>query len=357
MSPRKSIILISNHIFHYRVAVYNYFDTYFNKLGFDLFVIAPSIQKNNPYPIKFKLQLQSFNIFKIHRIITNIRLYRPSSVIYFLHLKDIVYWPLVLFCKLIKIKVIYWNHGVNLQDPANKIKYVFHNFLHTVSNKIILYSKNEKIFISKNNLKKVSVAPNTINFNMIPIISESKEELRKAHNIKYDNIALFVGRITPEKRMDFLIDNFRSDGLKNILLIIVGSGLTNNMLNNISAVNHIIYFNERVDPVGINEIFKLSDIFVHPGAIGLSLNQAFYWGLPVITEDVLHGPEIIYLKDKENGFIVPYNDKKTFKAKIKMLFSDKKLKKQFSQSARNTIIKEANIAIMAHGFVTAFNEL
>ena len=179
MSPRKSIILISNHIFHYRVAVYNYFDTYFNKLGFDLFVIAPSIQKNNPYPIKFKLQLQSFNIFKIHRIITNIRLYRPSSVIYFLHLKDIVYWPLVLFCKLIKIKVIYWNHGVNLQDPANKIKYVFHNFLHTVSNKIILYSKNEKIFISKNNLKKVSVAPNTINFNMIPIISESKEELRK----------------------------------------------------------------------------------------------------------------------------------------------------------------------------------
>ena len=41
----------------------------------------------------------------------------------------------------------------------------------------------------------------------------------------------------------------------------------------------------------------MADIFSIPGKVGLGVTQAFYWGLPIVTERVLHSPEIIYVKD------------------------------------------------------------
>ena len=349
--------MFSNHVFHYRVSIYNYFDSYFNNHGYEMSVVAPSVQKNNPHTINFKLQLVSYNLFKINYLFKFIKQSNLFSVIFFLHLKDIVFWPLIIYCKINKIKIIYWNHGVNLQDPNNKIKYIFHNFLHTISDKIILYSENEKKYLSKKNKEKVIIAPNTINFDALPSISQSKKELHKKYKITYEKIALFVGRITPEKRVDYLIDLFKDHRLNNYLLIIVGSGLSNKLIKCIKQISNITYYGEIMDLVSINEIFKMSDIFVHPGAIGLSLNQAFYWGLPVITEDVFHGPEIIYLKNNNNGFKVKHNAKNDFIEKIQLLFNNSKLLDQFSQSSKATIIKEANIDIMANGFITAFNTL
>ena len=52
----------------------------------------------------------------------------------------------------------------------------------------------------------------------------------------------------------------------------------------------------------------MADVFAIPGHVGLGLNQAFYFGLPVVTEEGKHPPEIAYLKPGRNGFMVPEND-------------------------------------------------
>ena len=46
-----------------------------------------------------------------------------------------------------------------------------------------------------------------------------------------------------------------------------------------------------------------ADLMVYPGGIGLSLVQAFSYGIPVITTDLinLHGPEIELLEQDSNG--------------------------------------------------------
>ena len=69
----------------------------------------------------------------------------------------------------------------------------------------------------------------------------------------------------------------------------------------------------------ISEVFKASDVFVMPGHVGLAANQAFYWGLPLITEEGHHPPEIQYLKDGANGFIVPENDLSAFTERMLFL--------------------------------------
>jgi len=55
---------------------------------------------------------------------------------------------------------------------------------------------------------------------------------------------------------------------------------------------------------------------VVPGHVGLGLNQAFYWGLPAITEKGLQPPEIQYLKPGRNGFMVGENDLAELKEKM-----------------------------------------
>src|SRR5204863_7186905 len=87
-----------------------------------------------------------------------------------------------------------------------------------------------------------------------------------------------------------------------------------------------------------------------PGHVGLSLNQAFYWGLPVVTEAGCHPPEVHYLKHGRNGFMVAENDLRELQAKMLLLLDDENLRKEFSQHAREDILREASMENMFLNF-------
>jgi len=121
------------------------------------------------------------------------------------------------------------------------------------------------------------------------------------------------------------------------------------------GLDNVHYLGAIYDPIQINEIFKMSDIFCMPGAIGLAINQAFYHGLPVVVEDVPHGPEGVYLKNGQNGFLFKEGDVKEMMAKIHTLCRDEALYRQFSTQARITIQEEASIEKMFQGFLEAIH--
>jgi glycosyltransferase involved in cell wall biosynthesis len=113
-----------------------------------------------------------------------------------------------------------------------------------------------------------------------------------------------------------------------------------------------VYLGEIHDPSNyqISRIFKMSDVCAIPGHVGLSLNQAFYFGLPVVTEEGLHPPEIGYLKHGRNGFIVPQNNLVALKAKIFELLDNEALLQTFSNRAMSDILTEASTERMFCGF-------
>ena len=90
-----------------------------------------------------------------------------------------------------------------------------------------------------------------------------------------------------------------------------------------------------------------------PGSIGLSIVDAFYCGLPVVTENVLHGPEIMYLKEGINGFMIPKGDIVQLATKLKLLLTDEALRERFSHAARNEIMTNGHIDRMCEGFKNA----
>ena len=56
------------------------------------------------------------------------------------------------------------------------------------------------------------------------------------------------------------------------------------------------------------KFFRVSNVVINPGAVGLHLLDAFAAGLPMVTmADSRHGPEISYLADGYNGYLTRHS--------------------------------------------------
>jgi len=354
----KKILLITNKVMHYRVPVYNYFAKRFEEYGYFFTVRSNSLQKENTHDILFDFKKIPFKFLKYKMEINEIA---PDFVILFLHLKNFIIWPLLHWLKLKKIPVIFWTKGVNLDCPDSKIRYLFFNYLHSLSDRIILYSKNEIKYIKEKNRSKISVANNTINFSGFPSISYTGDEIKKEYKIPYKKIVLFVGRMGEgggRKKVHHLIEIFRDIKNEEFGLVLVGSDLDDESKAKLNKKN-TIYLGEVHDPkhIKISKLFKMADLCAIPGHVGLGLNQAFFWGLPVVTEEGKQPPEIHYLINGRNGFIVPENDLKKLKEKILYLLENDDIRRKFSENARNDILNNASIENMFKGFLSSIKEL
>jgi glycosyltransferase involved in cell wall biosynthesis len=217
-----------------------------------------------------------------------------------------------------------------------------------------LYSQKGFDWLEPQNHYKAFVASNTINFEDFPHISESREQIKKELGIPFRKVVLFVGRMNVDsgrKKVDHLIEIFRHLNRDDVGLVIVGSGLSETLKAQMNKAN-TLYLGEVHDSqnLQISRIFKMADVCSIPGHVGLGLNQAFFWGLPMVTEQGLQPPEIEYLKEGRNGFIVPENDLHALREKILYLIDNDKVRATFSRNAQDDILREASMEGMFAGF-------
>jgi glycosyltransferase involved in cell wall biosynthesis len=346
-APRR-VLLISNKVFHYRVSNYNYFGRRFREEGWEWFVRANELQANNPIPLEFDFKELPFSFATYTR---EIEIIKPDVAILFLHLKNLIIWPLIHWLRLKGIKVVYWNKGVNLEVRNPRLRNLPFYYIHNRVDGIVLYSQKEVKDIKPHNRQKVFVANNTINFSAFPPVEQSKEEIKRLFDIPYKKVVLFVGRMRTVKKVEHLIHIFNEIEDPDLGCVIVGDQMQYDLKSLIKRDN-VRWLGEVFDPsnLKISQLFKMSDLFCIPGDVGLGLNQAFYWKLPVVTENGLQPPEIHYLTPGENGFIVPENDVAELKEKVLLLLHDDALRARFADNAHKTILAAATPETMFSGF-------
>jgi glycosyltransferase involved in cell wall biosynthesis len=340
---RKKILLISNFVFHYRINIYNYFYSEFAKLDYEFIVIANGAQKVK-FDVLFPLIIKKFNSLTYIKFIKKLK---PVAVINFIHLKDIIIFPVTYYCKLAGFPVIYWNFGINTKTPDSKLKNLLYYHLHNLSDAILLYSPLEKIFIKEKNHNKLNIAYNTLNLTDIDRSKfTDKNYLKSKYNIKEKHIILFVGRITPNKRLDILLKCFRN---KDIAIVVAGQDIQDIHLELINETPNYYYIGEiPYDKKEIGNIFNSCDIFCIPGNIGLAIIEAFFWGKPVVTFEGRNSPEIYYLKDGYNGYKV--KSPEDLENKISNLLNDPEKYNKMSQNATKTYEDSAHIKNMFKAF-------
>lgn len=343
--------MISNTVMHYRVSVYNYFWRRFRGDGYEFEVLTNQLQPKNKIAPLFRLDEMPFSFRTYRREVLE---RRPAAVILFLHLKDKMMWPLVHWLKWKRIPVAFWTKTRNLDAPDNPLRNLLFDYMLWLHDGLILYSGDLIENVPRREKYKAFTANNTINFEDFPEVSESKEEIKRQLGIPFKKTVLFAGRMDVDsgrKRVDHLIEVFRDVKGRDAGLVIVGSGMKDEWRARMNPQT-TIYLGEIHDPqnVQISRVFKMADVCAIPGHVGLGLNQAFYFGLPVVTEEGKHPPEIANLQPGRNGFIVPENDLTQLQAKLFMLLDNDSLREEFSRNARADILQNASVEAMYHGF-------
>jgi len=339
----EKILLVSTRVLHYRIRIYNYFYDEFKRRGIDFAVLTHSIQDVEDKP-RFRVFVEKPSSRKF---VDFIRQYRPDAVITYLNLSEKRIFPVIYYCKINNIPLVYWGHGINLLTPNHPVKNLIYRHLHRISDAITLYTSNELKYIRKRNHPKVFIANNTLDFSNIEPRDKERDLafVRERFSIREKNIVLFVGRVTSVKRLEDLLGLFRD---KDIALVVVGPNIKPHQLEIIERVPNYYYVGAIYDDDEIQAIFNASRFFSIPGNIGLGLNQAFFWSVPVVTLDGLNTPEIIYLDDGVNGYIVDRPEQ--IEEKILNALADEKLYRSMAINAKKTAETVAHISKMYQGF-------
>tara|TARA_B110000114_G_scaffold80619_1_gene85242 strand:- start:831 stop:1925 length:1095 start_codon:yes stop_codon:yes gene_type:complete len=150
---------------------------------------------------------------------------------------------------------------------------------------------------------------------------------------------LFIGRLIPSKRIPDLLTYYSKlkKYIPNLVLDIIGDGPESYLVK--SAIDSDVSINWHgtlVDEADIAPIMERTSLVFIPGLSGLSINHAFTYGKPYLTlKAVNHGPEIDYLVDGENGYILNDNLEEDVK-KITNVLYNRKLLISFSKNAKTT---------------------
>jgi glycosyltransferase involved in cell wall biosynthesis len=348
---RKTVLLVSNVVMHYRVSVYNYFHRRFAEHGWEWRVLTDKLQSQNQNPPHFQIEQMPFVWSDYRKRISEIK---PDAVIIFLHLKDKIHWPLIHWLKWKGIPVAVWTKTRNLDDPDNRLRNLFFSYINTISDGLVIYSADLMRFLTPAQRAKAFPANNTINHEDFPPVTESKEEIKRSLNIPFKKVVLFVGRMNVDggrKRVDHLIEIFRDLEGRDAGLVIVGAGLKPEWQARINPKT-TIYLGEVHDPENrqIARIFSMADVCSIPGHVGLGLNQALLYGLPTITMEGKQPPEVAYLHSGRNGYIVPEGDVAQLRLRILEMLDNDTKRAEFSSSAREVFHQEATIEGMFQGF-------
>lgn len=173
-------------------------------------------------------------------------------------------------------------------------------------------------------------------------------------------VAVFAGKLTVEKNLEFVITAFAKHIKKsdNIQLLIVGDGSETNYLKGLCKtlkVNDTVFFSGSVANSIMPDIYSACDIYVcssDDGLVSMSFLEAMACGLPVLVkEDKEH---IVHktIKHGVNGFV--YKKKSEFAKYLKTLSSlDYSKKKRIKQIVRDSLVTEDDTK-MAEQYVRAY---
>jgi glycosyltransferase involved in cell wall biosynthesis len=166
---------------------------------------------------------------------------------------------------------------------------------------------------------------------------------------KHDPVGLYCGSLYPDKRLDLLLAAARRirGRLPDFNLILIGGGFSEAWLREEAATEPWVHPLGPLHGADKAACFRIASVFLHPGAVGLSILDTFCAGLPIITTSTAkHGPEIAYLKDGANGVLADNTAEAYAEAVVALLNDGKRMAaisaNALADSRRYTIENMAN---------------
>ncbi len=296
---------------------------------------------------------------------------RPGVVITVSNLGNLNMYLFFLLRHFLHFKVVLWSFGYDPAsgfDPKSRLSDRFRLFLYQKSDAVIFYwyKGKEEIEVYSKKKEHYFVAPNSLDTTTLMQFKSQfdaigKSSIKEELGIKEPHHFLYVGRLLPDKEIEIAIRAFAliDKGEYNCRLTIVGRGSEEKRLRALVSdlcPDRVSFTGEIVESHEVGKWIYVSDAFVMPGRLGLSVIHSFCFGTPIISQrknHYFHGEGVGYVKDGINGFLVEDGDVDKFSEKMKMIIADEALSASLRSHALETVLKEASIDRMIGGFRSA----
>ena len=187
------------------------------------------------------------------------------------------------------------------------------------SNLILVPSKDSKKQVKSFYNGKIKLIPHGVDINRFKPLKNKIENKTP--------IALYVGKLTPEKNIKIFENIFKNN--KNVTLHMVGGGYLKDEIK--EKIPSVRLFG-RLNGNKLVKQYQNSDFFVFPSktdTFGLVVLEAMACGIPPIVMNKKGPKEIV--KDNITGLIA--KDDKDFGKKVELLIKDKELRKKLGKNA------------------------
>tara|TARA_B100001057_G_scaffold493646_1_gene588549 strand:- start:1027 stop:2142 length:1116 start_codon:yes stop_codon:yes gene_type:complete len=282
---------------------------------------------------EFYNQLHSLNNFFINgrliwqsNVIKTVMYSNFDIAIFLGEMTVISTWIAAIICRIRNKKVFFWSHGLYGNEPYLK-KLIRILFL-SLPNINILYENRAKKLLVDNGFRNqdLKVIYNSLNYDLQLKLFNRLQKQNKTPRL-FENdlpIILFIGRLTPAKKIDILIDGVSiiNKVTTKVNLLIIGEGPSLKNLKQISmkalSPQHYRFYGELFDEEIIANLIYQSDLCVSPGNVGLTAIHSLSYGTPVASHNDLKNqmPEVESIIEGVNGFLFEINNPEDLANKI-----------------------------------------
>lgn len=213
---------------------------------------------------------------------------------------------------------------------------------------------------------RIEQIPNGVEIPPLAGVQRARKEVRRILGIGDSRfVALFVGRLSSEKRIDVLINAWRevTARIPDAVLLIVGAGggvrdveqpLRTQAASAVQA-GSVVFVGQLADP---QAYYAAADVFVLPSeSEGMSnaLLEAMASGLPVVTTQIPANEEVV--QDGVHGVAVPAGDSRVLAEALLALAGEPDVRARMGAATRRTIEEGFSIDSVAGRYYDLYRRL
>lgn len=218
-------------------------------------------------------------------------------------------------------------------DPARLLSNPFHkilcHYLYRKAKKIVFQTPGARDYFNQEIQMKSVIIPNPLVSNL-PLWDEDG----------HDKVIVTACRLTKQKNLEMLIRAFAKfhQSHQDYLLKIYGEGALLEELRQLCfKLNVADYVEFPGHSREIHQIISKSEIFVLTSdyeGLSNSMLEALAIGIPTICTDCSPGGAAMFIKDFENGMLIPVGDSKELRNRFCLLTDHPEIEHKLSQNSR-----------------------
>lgn len=296
------------------------------------------------YTLPFKLLFKRYDLY----LVSDAEEYIFSTFIVFLIAK-LFKKPFIIWSEYFETDYPIYTNWIVKSDFLER-RNIIEMFIRKIFKmfRIIVYNNSDVVLAFGNNVKSYITNELHVPDNKIVVGIQAMPEVLLATPIEINKgefrekkIILYVGYLKKRKGLKKLINAFKSLKRKDAVLILVGTGEEEKNLRSLAQNEKNIRFVGYFDEMEKARYYSIADIFVLPtlhDAWGLVINEAMYFGLPIITTDAAGASELI----DGNGLVVKAGDEEELRRAIEKLLDDDEMRKEMGLKSKE-IMKDYTV--------------